>query len=184
MFSYFCQLNSISNIIEKSKFNNEQLVYTNITLQDAGWAKSHRPTTQLFSEKNVQNVMGGNQLGEIIVELTVDELENIREIISRAPEKTILEKKDGKLKAKVSVLRSEVSVIDEIRLYDSVDKRNFTINQSIEWLAKTGTGHSYYIETFIDFNNQTTAERKSLSTCIQRVQQIYPDVKISYIAES
>ena len=176
--------NSISNIIEKSKFNYEQLVYTNITLQDAGWAKSHRPTTQLFSEKNVQNVMGGNQLGEIIVELTVDELENIREIISRAPEKTILEKKDGKLKAKVSVLRSEVSVIDEIRLYDSVDKRNFTINQSIEWLAKTGTGHSYYIETFIDFNNQTTAERKSLSTCIQRVQQIYPDVKISYIAES
>lgn len=175
---------SISSIIERSKFNNEELVYTNVTLQDSGWAKTHRPTTQLFNEKNTQNVIGGNQLGEIIVELTVDELENIREVISRAPEKTVWENKNGKLKAKVSTLRSEVSVINEIRLYDSTDKRNFSINQSIDWLVKSETGHSYYIETFIDFNNQTSKERRSLSNCIEKIKQIYPNIEISYIAES
>lgn len=175
---------SISNIIEKSRFNNEEIVYTNVTLQDSGWAKSHRPTNQLFNEKNIQNIMGGNQLGEIIVELTVDELENIREIIARAPEETVWEKKEGKLKAKVSVLRSEVSVIDGIRLYDSADKRNFSINQSIEWLSKVGTGNSYYIETFINFNNQTMKESKALRTCIEKIKNIYPDIEISYIAES
>ena len=175
---------SVSKIIEKAKSNNENLIYTNISLQERGWAKSHRPVKKLFNEDNIISIRGGNNLGEIIIGLTIENLENIRNLILEAPDENELERKDGVLKPKVKTLRSEVSVIHDIRVYDQVDKRKFSTNQAIEWLKDSKTGHSYYIETFIDYNNQSSKEKESLTKSLNSIKEIYPNIKISFLAES
>ncbi len=175
---------SISQIIETQKFSDEEIIYTNVTLQDNGWAKTHRPTQKIFTENNSVSIMGGNQLGEIIVGLTLNHLQKIRKLVTEAPDTNEIIEKDGKLLPKVTSLRSEVGVIKEIRLYDQVDKRNFSTNQAIEWLTNSTTGHSYYIETFIENNNKTAKEISSLQKCLDKVKKIYPELNISYLNES
>ncbi|ODL96780.1 MULTISPECIES: S8 family peptidase [Acinetobacter] len=175
---------SISQILETQKFSDEEIIYTNVTLQDNGWAKTHRPTAKIFTENNSVSIMGGNNLGEIIVGLTLDNLQKIRKLVNEAPDINEIVEKDGKLQPKITSLRSEVGVIKEIRLYDQVDKRTFSTNQAIEWLINSTTGHSYYIETFINNNHKTTKEVSSLQNCLNKVRKIYPNLEISYLNES
>lgn len=175
---------SISKIIELQKFSDEELVYTNVTLQDKGWAKSHRPTEKIFTSNNTISVLGGNHLGEMIVGLTIENLKNIKKIVLEAPEENEYVEKNGKIEPKVKPLRSEVSVIKDIRLYDQVDKRNFSISQAIDWLENSETGHSYYIETFINVNHKTKREQTSLQKCINQIQSLYPEIEITYLSES
>lgn len=174
---------SLSKILESTIFENEGLIYANISLQENGWAKSHRPVTRLFNEKNSVKVIGGNNLGEMIVGLSANNIHNLRHLISSAPEKTEFVRKNGKLKAKVTPLRSEVSVIDHIRLYDNSDKRKFSADQALNWLQNPQTGHSYYIETFIDISNKSEIETESLEKCISHIRSIFNHIDIIILEE-
>lgn len=175
---------SISQIIDNAKSNHEEIVYTNVVLQEKGWAKSHRPVKKLFTENNTISVHGGNHLGEVIVGLTIDDLEAVRDLIIQAPEENEFEIKEGKLEPKVKRLRSEVGVIDQIRMYDNSDKRQFSTQQAVKWLQNPETGRAYYIETFIDYNNQSITQNKSLDSCLEAIKKIYPNVTISKLMES
>lgn len=174
---------SLANILESSSFENESLVYANVTLQEDGWAKSHRPVKKLFNEKNSIRVVGGNNLGEMIVGLSGEQIQLIRQLITQAPDKNEWIIKDGKKVPKVTPLRSEVSVIDQIRLYDHSDKRKFSINQAIDWLQNPQTGHSYYIETFIGVSENSDLEMISLKNLIKSIERIYPKIEISILEE-
>ena len=174
---------SLANILDSSSFENENLVYANVTLQEDGWAKSHRPVTKLFTEKNSINVVGGNNLGEMIVGLSSDNIQTLRQLISTAPDKNEWMVKDGKKVPRVTPLRSEVSVIDQIRLYDKSDKRKFSVNQAIDWLKDPQTGHSYYIETFLSVSNKSNLEVTSLKKLINDIKDIYPKIEIHILEE-
>lgn len=174
---------SLANILDNSSFENENLVYANVTLQEDGWAKSHRPVKKLFTEKNSISVVGGNNLGEMIVGLSSENIQSLRQLISAAPDKNEWKIKDGKKVPKVTQLRSEVSVIDEIRLYEKSDKRKFSIDQAVDWLQNPQTGHSYYIETFISVLQKSELETYSLEKLIDNINHIYKDLDIKIFQE-
>ena len=74
-------LESVSERIEASP--GVGVDYAHVTLQTDAWAKSNRPTTQVFPQDKIP-VIGGDRLGEMIVELTA---ENLPAVIQAAFEK-------------------------------------------------------------------------------------------------
>lgn len=133
----------------QSSSGKSDVFYAYVALQANAWAKSHRPTLKVFPNKHSGPSFGG-PLGSIIVELTPSALPRIMEVIESAESQTKwVENKDGKLVPKPTRERSEVGAIESIRLYSASDRRAFSIEQAIKWLADQRTGASYYIETFI-----------------------------------
>ncbi|ELW9540403.1 S8 family peptidase [Acinetobacter baumannii] len=140
------ELQSLS--VEKS-FNEDPLIYARVELQSSAWAKSHRPTTQMFPTNKIRT-MSGNELGSLIVELKKSDIAAIQEKVLSAEDETnwVINEKTKKLESKPRRIRSEVGAITHIQLYSSSDRRKFSIEQAMKWLNDPRTGNSYYIETF------------------------------------
>ncbi|MDM0119011.1 S8 family peptidase [Variovorax arabinosiphilus] len=135
------------------------LIYAHVALQADAWAKSHRPVNKIFPGSHVGPSYGG-PLGSIVVELEASAISRIAATISSAePQTNWVLNKDGKRVAKPSRERSEVGAIESVRVYSSADRRNFSLEQAVEWLSDRRTGGSYYIETFI--SDRSVNERQS-----------------------
>lgn len=125
-----------------------ELIYAKVELQSKAWAKSHRPIKKVFPTKDIASVSGPN-IGSLVIEITPDDLPVIIETVRSAESMTKWDDKDGKLKAKPSRTRSEVGAIQSIRSYEASDRRRFSVEQAMKWLADPRTGRAYYIETFV-----------------------------------
>ena len=92
-----------------------------VKLKEEALAKTHRPTNALFNEK--YPVIGGGGLGELYVQVSSKSLPDLAERISQAKvESDIKIDKNGNIIPKVGGLRSEVSAIEYIDLYESKQK--------------------------------------------------------------
>lgn len=139
------------------KFEPNEIFYAQVDLQNVAWAKSHRPVKKIFTPHVVSHVTGSS-LGSIIVELTAESLTNIETTIGEAEPNTNWVIKNGKKEAKPTRIRSEVGAIQSVRLYAATDRRRFSIEQALNWLADDRAGSSYYIETFL--SEKSIAERQ------------------------
>ncbi|MDP2722194.1 MAG: S8 family peptidase [Bacteroidales bacterium] len=121
--------------------------YAKVTLKQVALAKSHRPTSQIFKH-DVAPVIGAGDLGELFIELNPESIDKIYKKVEQAESETRYKEKDGKNHPNPSRIRSEVGAIQEISPYTASDKRKFSVNEAVEWLADPQTGGSYIVELF------------------------------------
>ncbi|MDO9616217.1 MAG: S8 family peptidase [Pseudomonas sp.] len=161
--------NSIGTMLPGA-LHDSPLVYAHVELQERAWAKSHRPTLQVFPRKKIRST-SGNQLGTLIVELTPKDLKDIQDKILSAEDQTkwVIDEKSGKPTPKPSRLRSEVGAIKEIRIYSNHDRRKFSIEQAVKWLADPRTGGAYYVESFVLAHESEDSQNPARSALAEKL---------------
>jgi hypothetical protein len=138
--------------LKSRQLNNEysEISFAKIIMKQSALAKSHRPTGSVF-QRNVAPMVGAGDLGEIFIELSPSTIDTINSRVMSAEDETRYKenpKKDNKLEAKPTALRSEVGAIDEILPYTAADKRKFSLPDALEWLSDPKTGGAYIVELF------------------------------------
>jgi hypothetical protein len=59
-----------------------------------------------------------------------------------------LDKARNKMVPDPSSARSETGAIEKIEIYGPRDRRSFSVEEAVSWLARPMTGSAYYIELF------------------------------------
>lgn len=147
-----------------AKGNRPLVTYMHVALNEDAWAKTKRPTMRLLPPAKVP-IVGGRNLGDMIVELTPENFADIRGGISAAEIEVplALDKRTQELKPKPSRARGEVGAILSFRAHHAADRRSFSAQEAIEWLADPRTGGMYLVETFVDprvAQDATSRERR------------------------
>lgn len=127
------------------------LAYMHVALNEDAWAKTRRPTMKVMPPAKVP-LVGGTNLGDMIVELTPENIAAIRGSINEA-EKDVplaLDKETQEYKPKPSRARGEVGAIRSLRAHHAADRRAFSAKEAIAWLADPRSGGMYMVESFID----------------------------------
>jgi len=127
------------------------LAYMHVALNEDAWAKTRRPTVKVMPPAKVP-LVGGSNLGDMIVELTPENIATIRGSISEAEKDVplVTDRETGELKPKPSRARGEVGAIRALRAHHAADRRSFSAEEAIAWLSDPRTGGMYLVETFID----------------------------------
>ena len=120
-----------------------------VILRRSAWAKSHRPTRALFKPDRTQ-LVGGGDLGEMYFEARPGALRSIAQEIASTENGTRLKADpiSGRTVPHPSTARSETGAIERIELYGPADRRRFSVEEGIAWLANPMTGSSYQVELF------------------------------------
>lgn len=141
------QLNTISGVL--SAQSQGDVGYVKVVLRREAWAKSHRPVTSLFRD-NRTPVVGGGDLGVMIVEARPHRLREVAAEIERAETHTIMRfnEKRRKDEPHPSARKSETGAIDRIELYGPADRRSFSVKEAVAWLSNPMTGSGYQVELF------------------------------------
>ncbi len=123
--------------------------YLKVILRRSAWAKSHRPIRALFTPSALP-IAGGGDLGELYAEAHPRTLRLVASAIVGAEEFTRWKEDpgSGKLVAHPSAAKSETGAIDRIELYGPRDRRRFSLDEALDWLANPMTGSSYQVELF------------------------------------
>ncbi|NCT94295.1 MAG: S8 family peptidase [Chitinophagaceae bacterium] len=175
------QLLELKTNLKKNQFS--EISYAKLILKQSALAKSHRPTGSLF-KKELAPVVGAGDLGELFVELKPSSIDAIYSKINTAEEVTRYKtNKEGKTLPNPSIVRSELGAIEEIRLYDIVDKRKFSIVDGLEWISNPQTGGAYIIELFEsvpprqEWDNLTKEKLKLFQTFIDGLLSIGKNIQ-------
>jgi hypothetical protein len=141
------QLDAVAHTIERDSYS--KIGFAKVTLRRSKWAKSHRPTTVLF-EPTKTPVVGGADLGQLIVELTPDRAQHVRAEMDRAEDETRLRLNDktGHDEPAPSRRRAEISAIESIDLWRATDRRRFPLERALQWFADPRSGGAYLVELF------------------------------------
>jgi hypothetical protein len=139
------------------------LSYVHVALNEEAWAKSHRPTMKLMPPAKVP-LVGGTNLGDMIVEVTPENLAAIRDGIAEAEMEVreALNPKTDKLEPRPTRARGEVGAIRSLRAHHAADRRSFSAQEAVAWLADPRTGGMYLVETFIDPRHVENKEARQL----------------------
>ena len=123
--------------------------FVKVVLRREAWAKSHRPVAALFRQDRVP-VVGGGDLGVMIVEAQPESLRQVAAEIGRAETHTEMRFDPYKEKEvpHPSGRKSEAGAIERIELYSQADRRNFSIEEAVAWLSNPITGSGYEVELF------------------------------------
>ncbi len=141
------QLDTISGVL--SAQSQGDVGYVKVILRREAWAKSHRPVASLFRD-NRTPVVGGGDLGVMIVEARPDALRQVAAEIARAETYTEMRFNEQKQKDEPnpSARKSETGAIDRIELYGPADRRSFSVEEAVAWLSNPMTGSGYQVELF------------------------------------
>ena len=143
------QLGTIARTLEGQAQTQGNIGYIKVILRRDAWAKSHRPISALFKTARIA-LVGGGDLGEMYFEANPSVLREIAQDIGGAEEETRLklDKVRNKMVPHPSAARSETGAIEKIELYGPRDRRSFSVEEAVTWLAQPMTGSAYYIELF------------------------------------
>ncbi|MGA0545776.1 S8 family peptidase [Brevundimonas sp. VNH65] len=123
--------------------------FVKVILRREAWAKSHRPVASLFRNDRTP-VVGGGDLGVMIIEARPDTLRQVAGEIAKAETHTQMRFNEQKQKDEPhpSARKSETGAIDRIELYGPADRRSFSVEEAVAWLSNPMTGSSYQVELF------------------------------------
>lgn len=143
------QVASLRQALEANQYSS--VGFAKVVLRRSALAKSHRPVRALFKPARTP-VVGGGDLGEILIEANPQSLRQIEAEIESTEDATNMQRvpATGKFTPKPSRQRSEVGAIDRVQLYGPRDKREFSVEQAISWLSKPRTGGAYHVDLFED----------------------------------
>ena len=141
------QLENIENIRKENPYS--KLAYAKLILRPSALAKSHRPTKRLFTPDKAP-VIGAGDLGELFVEIRPQSVEWVKTQAGKAHSETRWKEKDDNRFASPSKYRSEVGAIDKVVPYGPSDKRNFSLEEGLDWLSNPQTRGAYIVQLFQD----------------------------------
>lgn len=150
------QLNELQQAFNGAQ--SDEVFYARVDLQADAWAKSHRPIKKIF-QPSKQMYIGGAELGSMVIELTPNDIPRIATAVASAESVVKQVEKAGKLVERPTQARSEVGAIKSVRSYSASDRRKFSADQAVKWLADPRTGGAYYVETFVSW--KSIEERRS-----------------------
>ncbi|EEZ32907.1 S8 family serine peptidase [Brucella sp. 83/13] len=141
------QIDTISGVLAAQ--SQGPIGYVKVILKREAWAKSHRPVGTLFRSDRAP-VVGGGDLGVMIVEGTPSGLAQIKTEIAKAETQTRMrfDESKGKEVPYPSPQKSETGAIERIELYGPSDKRRFSVEEAVAWLSNPMTGSGYEVELF------------------------------------
>jgi hypothetical protein len=141
------QIDTISGVLAAQ--SQGPIGYVKVILKREAWAKSHRPVGTLFRSDRAP-VVGGGDLGVMIVEGTPSGLAQIKAEIAKAETQTRMrfDESKGKEVPYPSPQKSETGAIERIELYGPSDKRRFSVEEAVAWLSNPMTGSGYEVELF------------------------------------
>ena len=141
------QVESARAVLANSEFGG--VGYATVKLNRSALAKSHRPTSAVFTPTRTP-VIGTRNVGELIVEITPEGLVDVGQTIGGAEDESRLVKdeKTGRDVFKPTRRRSEVGAVDQIDLWSAADKREFSAEQAVAWLSDPRTGGAYRVHLF------------------------------------
>lgn len=123
--------------------------YGKVTIRRSMWAKTHRPTKALFLPERTP-LVGGADLGQMLVELTATSAREVAREMARAEDqvRTRHNEKTGQDEKVPSIRRSETGAIESVALWQPQDRRNFTLQEALDWLRDPRSGGAYLVELF------------------------------------
>ncbi|MDR5765840.1 MULTISPECIES: S8 family peptidase [unclassified Caballeronia] len=122
--------------------------FVKVRLQENAWAKTHRPVKKLFTPDNAP-VVGGDDIGELIVRTDVAGLGRILESVGRADEATSRRTDNkGHLVVNPNRERSEVGALEGLRLWSAADRRLPDSEYAVGRFARTGLAPMYAVRLF------------------------------------
>lgn len=141
------QLEAISGII--SAQTQGDIGFAKVILRREAWAKSHRPMQTLFRNDRTK-IVGGGDLGVMIIEARPAAMRQVAAEIAKAETHTEMRFDPHKEKdvPHPSAQKSEAGAIDRIELYGPTDRRGFSVEEAVAWLANPMTGSGYQVELF------------------------------------
>jgi hypothetical protein len=141
------QIDTISGVLAAQ--SQGPIGYVKVILKREAWAKSHRPVGTLFRSDRAP-VVGGGDLGVMIVEGSPSGLAQIKAEIAKAETQTRIrfDETKGKEVPYPSPQKSETGAIERIELYGPSDKRRFSVEEAVTWLSNPMTGSGYEVELF------------------------------------
>ena len=141
------QLDAISGVLTAQA--QGPVGFVKVILRREAWAKSHRPITALFRQDRAP-VVGGGDLGVLIVEVQPESLSRVAAEVARAEPhtNTKIDPNTGKEAPNPSARKSETGAIERIELYGPADRRSFSAEEAVAWLSNPLTGSSYQVELF------------------------------------
>jgi hypothetical protein len=141
------QLDAVATSLARQPQGN--VGFIKVILRREAWAKSHRPIRSLFRSDRII-LVGGGDLGEMYFEARPRLLRSIAQDISAAEDVTRLkpDPNTGRMVPHPSTAKSETGAIERIELYGPADRRQFSVEEALNWLANPMTGSGYQIELF------------------------------------
>src|SRR5450631_2147301 len=141
------QLESLAQQLERDPRTG--VGYGKVTIRRSMWAKSHRPTKALFRPERTP-VVGGADLGQLLVELTPQSARRVAAEMSGAEDhvRTRINRKTQREEKVPSPRRAETGVIESVTLWQPQDRRRFTTQQALEWFRDPRSGGAYLVELF------------------------------------
>lgn len=161
------QLAAISEVMKAQ--TQTDITFVKVILRRSAWAKSHRPLKALFKSDRTP-LVGGGDIGVMIVEANPRSIALVASEINRAEDQTTLRFVEvlNKEVPHPSAARSETGAIERIEIYGPSDKRTFSLDQAVAWLANPMTGSSYQVELF-----ETLPPVSTLDTYDQSHQRLF-----------
>jgi len=133
--------------------------YVKVTMRRSAWAKSHRPIKSLFMHK-LTPVVGGMDIGVMVVEANPRTVNTVSKKMAKAEDQTNrrFNEKKGREEPRPTRIRSEVGAISKVEIFQKEDKRNFSLDEAIEWLSRSDTGGAYEIELFTSIPHRSAMD--------------------------
>lgn len=143
------QIDTIAGVLSGQSATQGDVGYAKVVLRREAWAKSHRPVTSLFRPDRTP-VVGGGDLGVMLVEVQPHSLALVADQIAKAETHTEMRFNEYKQKEEPhpTSRKSETGAIDRIELNGPADRRSFSVEEAVAWLANPMTGSSYHVELF------------------------------------
>lgn len=144
------QVRSIQRQIADPEWSSKygDVGYVKVTMRSSALAKSHRPVKALFPAQRTPSV-GTDELGQMICEASDASLEKVDDAIARAElQVRMRQTRDGELIPTPTRYRCEVGAIEKIEAWGKEDKRRFSVQEAVRWLANPDTGQAYLAELF------------------------------------
>jgi len=158
--------------------------YAHVVLQSEAWAKSRRPMERVLPLEQIP-LIGGGSLGELLVELTVENIPVVSKAIERAEETVIFKRNEDEVEVpKPTRDRSEVGSIQTIRSHQPADRRTFSAEDAVQWMEDPRTGGIYIVETFVDLLDlkKEAPRRARAKAALQRFLDTLSTINLPVIA--
>jgi hypothetical protein len=141
------QLESVARQLEADP--RSTVGYGKVTIRRSMWAKTHRPTKALFRPDRTP-VVGGADLGQLLVELTPDTARAVARDVASAEDhvRTRYNRRKEVDEPVPTPRRSETGTIESIALWQAHDRRRFSTEQALRWLHDPRSGGAYLVELF------------------------------------
>lgn len=141
------QMESLAEQLEADP--QHRVGYGKVTIRRSMWAKSHRPTRVLFRPERTP-LVGGADLGQMLVELTPDSAREVARDIAGAEDhvRTRFNERRKREERVPTPRRSETGAIETVTLWQPEDRRRFTTEEALDWFRDPRSGGAYLVELF------------------------------------